>query len=188
MRHTWDKHHALSILKKWLDDGNWEGTAHFRKHNPDLYEYLYVTMGMDAAFEQLNLDYDDYKKSAGKFVEERSDEEILEQLYSLIVENEWKGIRDLQVNHSQLYREVKRMGFEEAFNRMGLDYREYGYTTWNEDKVLDELREIVESGRWRGAGHLREHHSSLYNAINRRFGFAEAFRKIGLDYEDYKLK
>lgn len=121
------------MLKKWIDDGKWEGTIHFRKHNSSLYEFLYRTMGMDAAFRKLGLNYSDFKKSKGKHQKIRQEKEMIHELHSLIIENKWKGVRDLQENHSLLYRELSRIGFVEAFDRLGLDYKDDRYKIWNQD-------------------------------------------------------
>ena len=187
MRSKWNKQQALSLLRKYIDDDKWNGTAHFRKHHPSLYEYIYLTMGMEAAFEALELNYSDFKKSQGKYIKVRTDEEIINELHSLIRNNKWNGIRDLQLNHSLLYRELTRMGFEKAFNKLGLDYRDYRQTIWNQDAMLSELKELIEEEQWKGTRHLKKHNSRLYNAINREFGFPKAFSKIGLDYDNYKF-
>ena len=41
------------------------------------------------------------------------------------MKGKWKDVRHLQVNHSRLYRELSRIGFPEAFHRIGLDYNNY---------------------------------------------------------------
>lgn len=188
MRITWNEHSALSLLRNWIDDGKWEGTVHFRKHNSSLYEFLYRTIGMDSAFKKLGLKYSDFKKSKGKHQKIRQDKEVINELHSLIKENKWKGVRHLQKNHSLLYREISRIGFAQAFNRIGLDYKEFRYTIWNQDDMLNELKEIIENEEWKGTLHLKKYNSKLYNAIAQRTGFSKAFNEIGLNYDDYKYK
>lgn len=104
MRTLWDEHMALSMLKKWIDDGKWRGTTHFRKYNTSLYEYLYRTMGLNTAFEKIDLRYSNFKKHKGKKQKEKDIEKVIQELDTLIKEDQWKGIRDLQLNHSFLYR------------------------------------------------------------------------------------
>src|SRR3954451_21637914 len=115
MRTYWNEHSALSMLKKWIDDEEWEGTVHFRKHNSSLYEYIYRTIGLDSAFRTIGLNYSDFKKSKGKRLKGRKDEKVINELHSLIREGEWKGVRHLQENNSLLYRELSRIGFAKAF-------------------------------------------------------------------------
>jgi len=52
LKMQWNKQVDLESSKHWIDKGEWQGTAHFRKHNSFLYEYLYRTFGMDIAFEK----------------------------------------------------------------------------------------------------------------------------------------
>lgn len=78
------------------------------------------------------------------------------------------------------------MGFKEAFDRLGLDYKNFRHTIWSQEDILKELKEIIDKDEWKGALHLKESNSGLYNAIFREMGFSKVFREIGLDYEDYK--
>jgi len=186
VRTSWNERKALHMLKKWIVEGNWKGTAHFRKHNPSLYEYLYRTMGLDTAFRKLGLNYSKFKKSKGKHQLKRKDEEVITELHTLIESGKWKGIRNLQVNHSPLYRDLSRIGFREAFDKLGLDYKAYRHAIWTQEEILEEFEKIIESGEWKGSLHLKEHNRKLYNAITRHIGFQAAFHKLGLDYNDYK--
>lgn len=186
MRSKWDSQDALLQLKKWIEDGKWRGTIHFRQYNTSLYEYLYRTFGLEDAFKKIGFNYIDFKKKQGKRLKKRSEQEINQDLQNLIQSNQWEGVRDLQLNHSLLYRELSRIGFAEAFRRIGLDYRNYRKVIWTRDDVLQELKAVINEGKWQGAAHLKHHHSFLYNAITREMSFSEAFREIGLDYDKYR--
>ena len=186
MRTSWTEETALSLLKKWIDDGKWDGTVHFRKHNSSLYEYLYRSFGFHAAFEKLGLDYTDFKKSKGKQLKNRNDEVVIHELQILLQKGRWKGVRHLQIHHSLLYRELSRIGFPEAFQRIGLDYSHYRNTRWNEENILIHLEEWIDRGEWEGALHLKKYNSKLYNAINRNIGFSKAFSELGLNYDQFK--
>lgn len=185
-KEKWSKQRALSLLKQWIKDNKWQGTAHFRRHNTSLYEYLYRTIGMNNAFKEIGLDYTDFKKSQGKRIIQRKDSEVIYDLYNLIHQNKWQDAKHLQLNDSRFYRELSRIGFPEAFSRIGLDYRDYRYAIWSEKNILEELKNIVDNGEWKGTRHLKSYHPSLYNAISRQMGFHEAFNKINKDYEDYR--
>lgn len=182
----WDEDKALFLLKNWIDEGEWKGTTHFRKHNSSLYEFLYRSVGLNKAFKQIGLNYSDFKRSQGKHQKGRKEEESLNELYHLITHNQWKGIRHLQLHHSLLYRELSRIGFAQAFSRLGLDDKAFRRTSWNQDQMLKELKEIIERKEWKGTSHLKDHNGRLYNAIEKSMGFPNAFQAIGLNYEDYK--
>ena len=186
LKTQWDEESALDLLEKWIDDGNWDGTVHFRKHNSSLYEYLYRAIGLSVAFEKLGLDYSDFKKSKGKRPNRRKDEVVINELHSLIREGEWRGVRDLQENHSLLYRELSRIGFPEAFHQIGLDYKKFRHAIWDQENILQDLKDLIDNGEWEGALHLKKHNSPLYNAINRKIGFSKAFEELGLNYDQYK--
>jgi len=185
LRRSWDETTALTMLKKWIIESRWKGTAHFREHNSSLYEYLYRTMGLDAAFKKIGLDYANYKKSVGKKQKARKTEEAIQELQTLIEKGQWEGVRHLQRTNSSLYRELSRIGFPEAFHQLGYDYKSYRYTIWSREKILNELRKIIESGEWQGVLHLKVTNSGLYNATVRHIGFREAFQALGLDYDDF---
>lgn len=185
-RTSWNEDSALFALKKWIDDGKWDGTTHFRKNNTSVYEYLYRTIGLESAFEKLGLNYADFKKSVGKRTKIRPDEEVINELHSLTSNGNWKGIRHLQINHSTLYTELSRIGFKNAFNKLGLDYKNFRYATWSQQDILNELKEMINKGEWQGVLHLKKNNSKLYNAISRDFGFPKAFSEIGLNYDDYR--
>lgn len=187
MRKSWNEQKSLLLLEKWINEGRWKGTAHFRKHNTPLYEFIYRTMGMSKAFEKIGLNYSKFKKGHGEKARERSIEDITNDLHYLIKTNQWQGPTYLYGHNSKLHRELSRIGFQKAFKCIGLDYREYRHAIWDESNILSELQQVIQNKEWQGAYHLRVHHSSLYNAIVREIGFMEAFRKIGLKYGDYKL-
>ena len=50
-------------------------------------------MGLDFAFRKLGLNYSDYKKSKGRRQKGREDEKVINELYTLIREDKWKGVR-----------------------------------------------------------------------------------------------
>lgn len=177
---------ALQMLSQWIAAGKWEGTVHFRQHNSSLYEYLYRTMGLQEAFHKIGLDYNNFKRNSGKQQIHRDDTEVIEELRNIIQSEKWRGIRHLQENHSLLYRDLSRIGFVEAFNKLGLDYKQYRYTIWTKEKILKELSQVLENGEWKGSLHLKNTNSRLYNAIVRHISFTEAFRILGLNYNDYK--
>jgi hypothetical protein len=143
-------------------------------------------MGLDSAFRKLGLNYSDFKKSKGKRQKSRKDEKVINELHSLIREGKWKGVRHLQENYSLLYRELSRIGFAKAFDKLGLDYKNFRNAIWSQEDILNELKEIIDKGEWEGTLHLKKHNSKLYNAITRKFGFSKAFSEIGLNYDDYK--
>ena len=118
MKTQWDEESALDLLEKWIDDGNWDGTVHFRKHNSSLYEYLYRAIGLPVAFEKLGLDYSDFKKSKGKRPNRRKDEVVINELHSLIREGGWRGVRDLQENHSLHTGNYPELVFQKPFIRL----------------------------------------------------------------------
>src|SRR5699024_1085580 len=182
----WNKEFALESLKHWINDGEWEGTAHFRKHNSSLYEYLYRTFGMEVAFKKIGLDYETFKKSKGKKIRHRSDKEVLQDLLCWINEGKWINVKDLQVNHQRFYREISRIGFKEAFDQLGLDYRDYRYHLWDENSILKQLKNVIDNDEWEGALHLKMTNPSLYSAINRAMGIPNASQKLGLNYKEYK--
>lgn len=186
MRKSWDEKTALTLLKKWIIEGSWRGTTHFRRHNSSLYEYLYRTMGLDTAFEKIGFHYEDYKKSTGKKRKERDAEDAIHELQKLIEKGNWQGIRHLQRTNNSLYRDLSRIGFPKAFHQLGFDYKQFRYAIWDQEKVLNELKEVIDSGEWKGALHLKETNSRLYNATNRYIGFREAFQAIGLNYDDFQ--
>jgi len=187
MRRSWNEDKALFLLKKYLDEGRWEGVTHFRKKNTPLYEYLYRTMGMHAAFEKLGLNYSDFKKSKGKRVKIRSDEEVTNDLYHFIQSNKWRGASHLNKHHSNFHRELSRLGFPEAFKKIGLDYKDYRHAIWDKNEILKDLEIIINNQEWQGVLQLKIHNNKLYNAIVREFGFPRAFQELGLNYDDYKL-
>lgn len=150
MRESWNEHKALLLLKKWLDENKWEGTAHFRKLNSSLYEFLYRTLGMNAAFEKLGLNYSDFKKSKGKHLRIRSDHEVINDLHDFIKVGKWEGVRHLSIHHSLFHRELSRIGFPEAFQKLGLDYKNYRYAVWNTNNILIELEQIIKNKEWKG--------------------------------------
>lgn len=125
MRRSWNEHDALLLLQKWISEQKWEGTAHFRRYNSSLYEFLYRTIGMDTAFDKLGLNYSDFKKSKGKYLKIRSDEEVISDLHNFIQAGKWKGSKHLSRHHSLFHRELSRIDFSKAFEKLGLDYKDY---------------------------------------------------------------
>jgi hypothetical protein len=186
LRTSWTEETALSLLKNWIDEGKWDGTVHFRRHNSSLYEYIYRSIGFYAAFERLGLDYADFKKNKGKQLKNRNDKVVIHELQTLMNEGKWKDVRHLQVNHSRLYRELSRIGFPEAFHRIGLDYKTIRNARWDKENILIDLKDFIDRGEWEGVSHLKKHNSKLYNAINRNIGFSKAFSELGLTYDQFK--
>ena len=92
----------------------------------------------------------------------------------------------MQENHSLLYRELSRIGFPEAFHQIGLDYKNFRHAIWDQENILQDLKDLIDNGEWEGALHLKKHNSPLYNAINRKIGFSKAFEELGLNYDQYK--
>jgi len=187
VRESWNEPKALLLLQKWIEEDKWEGTTHFRKHNSSLYEFLYRTMGMDTEFEKLGLDYDDFKKSKGKHLKVRPEKEVLNDLNALIESGKWQGPKHLSIHHSSFHRELNRIGYQNAFEKLDLDYKDYRYAVWSKDEILSELEKVIENKEWHGIYHLKLNNGKLYNAIVREFGFPKAFRELGLNYHDYKL-
>jgi len=77
---------------------------------------------------------------------------------------------------------IETSNFEQIFERMNFVIT----GSVEQFKNRDELKEIIDKGKWKGTLHLKKHNSKLYNAIVRNIGFAKAFSEIGLNYNDYK--
>lgn len=187
MRKKWTKESTLNELNNWIQNDNWQGTNHFRHHNPKLYNAIYRYFGMKEAFELIGYDYDLFKLTKGKKSNTVDEKTALIQLKSLIENNNWSGIRDLQINNSPLYFALSRLGLEHSFNKIGLNYKDYGYIYMTDNRALHELKNIINNKEWKGIRHLKQHNTNLYNYIQRYIGFTDAFNLIGLDYKEYKL-
>ena len=76
-----------------------------------------------------------------------------------------------------------------AFRELGLSYYDYKKkkgSKWTEEVILSELEKCLKGEGWKGTSHFEKHNSALCNAIRRNMGMQEAFKKIGLNYDDYK--
>jgi len=138
--------------------------------------------------KKIGLDYESFKKSKGKKIRHRPEKEVPQDLLYWINEGKWVNAKDLQVNHQRFYRKISRIGFKEAFHKLGLDYGKYRYHLWNEDDILGRLKDLIDNNKWEGTLHLKMNNPSLYSAIERSSGFPNAFQKLGLNYEAYKYQ
>ena len=57
---------------------------------------------------------------------------------------------------------------------------------WTEKMILEALKNWVNEGKWNGMKDMKKNNPSLYFAIYKNLGFEEAFKRIGLDYADFK--
>ena len=57
-----DQENILHALKDLIDNGEWKGALHLKKHNSPLYNAINRKMGFSKAFKELGLDYHQYKK------------------------------------------------------------------------------------------------------------------------------
>ena len=187
-RIIWTEEIILKELKKWIDEGKWNGVKDLQKNNRKLYFAVYKKIGFEEAFKRIGLDYSGFKKTNKKW----TDETILSELKKWIDEGKWQGSGHLHQNYRKLYDAIYNyMGFEEAFKKLGLDYKEYAIIekTFSEEETIEELKKWVTEGKWEGLQHLRNHNTYLYKGL-KEIGVEEAFKRIGLDYtyHDRSLK
>lgn len=198
----WHKEKMLTELKDWIESGKWSGTGHFMKFNKKLYSSIYKYIGMEEAFKILGLSYKDFVIQEG-YPRERIERETLLELKKLMESNKWRGVDHLRTANYFLYISLNRLGFEEAFNRLGLKYEDYKLikedkvktdasrsinSKWTEKAILSGLKKWIDEGKWKGQSDLSKNNSALYNAIRRNMGMKEAFSLIGLQYYDYMKK
>lgn len=198
----WYEEKMLTELREWIESGKWGGTGHFMKYNKKLYSIIYKYIGMEEAFGKLGLSYKDFVIQEG-YPRERIERETLLELKKLVRSDKWRGIDHLKTENYFLYISLNRLGFEEAFNQIGLQYEDHklikrekeekassksGEIKWTREAILSELKRWIDDGKWKGQSDLSKHNSALYNAIRRNIGMSEAFRLIGLKYYDYKKK
>lgn len=116
----------------------------------------------------------------------------LRMLKDWIVNGKWEGTTHFRKHNSSLYEYLYRtMGLDEAFDRLGLDYQDFKKSKGkrkikrDDDEVIEELKHIIQNGKWKGIRYLQENNSLLYRDLS-RIGFHKAFKKLGLDYKDYR--
>ena len=186
---AWDEEKIVSQLSNWVNQGNWQEASHLKQNNSKLYWAIYRRLGMHAAFEKIGLNYDDFKMGEYGRKKHWNNEKIANELKKIIEEGQWKGVGTLKANHSSLYGAIERnMGFVEAFKMIGINYCDYKLTTdWTEEKILKELKQWIDEGKWKGMKQLMNDNGKLHAAVYVYFGYEEAFKRIGLNYSDYKL-
>ncbi len=93
----------------------------------------------------------------------------------------------IQERDNAMYLQLTRRfgSFSNAFEQIGLDYREHCLvqrTSWNTDLVIDQLRELHTAGIDLAPGSLEKHDVHLYSAASRLFdGYANALESAGLN-------
>ena len=163
-RIKWTEEMILKELKNWINEGKWNGMKDMQKNNRPLYFAIYKNLGFEEAFKRIGLNYADYKKTKKKWTEEK----ILAELEHWLSEGKWEGSGHLHKNYRKLYDAIYNyMGFEVAFEKLGLNYKEYAIIEkdFGEEETVEALKKWVEEDRWEGMQHLRNHHIYLYKNL-----------------------
>lgn len=181
----WTKENTLIEFQQYLNEHGWKGVDSFREHDSGLASAVKDNFGVRGAFDALGLDYDRFAILPRPKVVEN--EENLLQIFHHYIQKHGFSISHLMKHDSWLYRRINRYGFNEAFKKLGLE-QEYhkGYLKMTEEETLGSLKELIDKGEWQGCKHLQKCDPHLFESIRGKFGFQEAFAKLGLDYENYK--
>ncbi|MEM6820850.1 MAG: hypothetical protein AAF558_02750 [Verrucomicrobiota bacterium] len=187
----WSARQVIEEIRKWESEGKPLYSHHVRKNFQELLAAGIRYHGSwKNAVEAAGISYDDIRK-----YKDWSKDLIIAKVQELHQQGVDLSFRAMMLSkyNSMVYAAIRPNHFgawKEALAAAGLSPDEiYRYRSWDEESILDEIRELKAKGADLSSKTMDETSNPLIATARRRFGnWGNAVQKAGIDYSEIRRR